>query len=372
MKILYFSTVNWMWIKQRPHFIPYYLSKRGHEVDFLSLNPLGKVKVKNDKFGSLKIIDKYVLPFALRYRFIELINETYIKSHVYKNKYDVIVLTSPLHYKYIPNHMLLESSIIYECMDNIPFFYTGELRERFLYEERRTLEFADAIITSSDALADICRDRLRGDSKKPIVTIYNAFDKETFSSRPKEIDLDKPNMVYIGTIGEWLDWGTLERFAIQHSDYTVYLIGPEEIRRDLPRNIILVGSVPHYKVIDYIYSGDIMLLPFQINELTRAVDPVKLYEYLYMNKPTISSYWPELDKFQSRNLMFYENYDQFESHALNIVSRVTENNDGDRQEYEFIRNSVWENRVIEYDGFIQMVHKEKREVKQEVERRRLR
>ncbi len=40
---------------------------------------------------------------------------------------------------------------------------------------------------------------------------------------------------------------------------------------------------------------DVALIPFLENELTRATNPVKLYEYLAAGKPVVSTYLPELE-----------------------------------------------------------------------------
>jgi hypothetical protein len=43
--------------------------------------------------------------------------------------------------------------------------------------------------------------------------------------------------------------------------------------------------------------GDALLLPFRVDELTRAVDPVKLYEYIALGKPILSAHWDGLERF---------------------------------------------------------------------------
>ncbi|MFY0544182.1 glycosyltransferase [Brevibacillus sp. H7] len=355
MKILYFSTVNWKWIKQRPHFIPYYLSQQGHEVDYLSLNPIGKTVVQKLNMGRLRVIDSYVLPYSLKFRLIERMNIAYIRSRLSDKKYDIVILTNPLHHQYIPESIKSDCILVYECMDNMPYFYEGSMRDRMLSEEQKMLDIADAVITSSDKLRSELQRRSPGKQLK-IKTIFNALDKETFGRRPMNIALQEPNLLYIGTIGHWLDWDILNHFAANHPEYTIYLIGPFEMKEKLPTNVVWLGTVPHHEVMDYIYSGNILLLPFRVNELTEAVDPVKLYEYLAMDKPIISAYWPELNKFACDNLKFYRNYSEFEAYALQsyykgwIESTLNQ---------AFIDQHHWGERVREYIEFMESIRSRK-------------
>ncbi len=352
MKILYISTVNWKWIKQRPHFIATYLAKQGNEVDYISLNPFGKTQITRHIDGTLRVQDMYVLPFSLKSRLVEKWNISIVKSRLLDKKYDIIVLTSPLHYQYLPDFMVAECSLIYECMDNIPFFYDGVLRERMLAEEHRTLEVVDGVIVSSNRL----KEELEGRTNRKdlsIRTIYNAIDRSTFESSSGMIELNKPNLVYIGTVAPWLDWELLNEFALRHPDFTIYLVGPcdfNKLPRKMKSNIVLTGAVPHKQVPEYIRSGDIMLLPFIRNELTESVDPVKLYEYIGMSKPIVSAYWPELERFNRDGLHFYEDLNQFESILEEIdTNRVAGINQG------FIDQHNWENRAAEYLRYLKLV-----------------
>lgn len=351
MKVLYFSTVNWKWIKQRPHFIAKYLAEQGHEVDYFSINPLGKTSIRKLKIGNLNVNDSYVLPYSLKSRLIEKINISYIRFKLSKKNYDLIILTGPLQYQYIKDKIHSGSLLVYECMDNMPYFYEGKLRDRMIIEEQKTLDLVDAVITSSDKLQEKIRSR-SPHKKLNIKTIFNAVDYKTFQQLPKKVKLQEPNMVYLGTIGSWLDWDILNNFAKNHPHFTIYLVGPNEMKADLHSNIILLGTVPHSEVIDYIYSSNIMLLPFKVNDLTEAVDPVKLYEYLSMNKPIISAYWSELDKLKCDNLLFYENYQEFEKCVMEFHERKisgTLNN-------SFIERHNWQSRVLEYLDFVNKVY----------------
>lgn len=351
MKLLYFSNVNWNWIKQRPHFIPLYLSKQGVDVTFISLTPFGKQKKSriNKVNDNLVIKDKYVIPFASKFKLINKLNKLLFIDKEIENTYDFIVITHPNQYyfiekKYKKNKILL----IYECMDNIPYFYSGSQRKAIVEQERKISSVADKIIVSSNYLKNKFINEYNTLNSK-ITVIKNGVDPEFSSLVPDKIDLQYPNLVYIGTISNWIDFNTLDYFAKTNPEYTIYMVGPidESIKdkiNSLPPNITFVGKVEHHKVIDYINSGDIMIIPFVVNDLIQGVDPVKLYEYLAFNKNIISSYWEELNCYRKNpHINFYNSQEEF----CEIVRKKLKYIDSILDK-KFISQNSWLKRTEEY------------------------
>ena len=343
-RLLYFSNVNWKWIKQRPHFIPYYMSKKNIYVEFISINSLFKTKATRNVLGGLNINECYVIPLSSRFKCVENINTWLIKKKISRMKYDFIILTHPNHYLYIPEKYFEESKIIYECMDNIPYFYKGELRKNCIRREYETIKRVDQVVVSSNYLKQALTTRYP-DYDVPIDVVFNSLDKDSFCKQPTKIKLNSPNLVYIGTIDEWLDIRLLNDFAANHPEYTIYLIGPLVKKIEQCRdNIIFLGSIDHSQVLDYICSSDIMIMPFLVNELTKAVDPVKIYEYIGMNKPVLCSHWGELDKF-SEFVYFYETLKEFEK-QISVISKEPRDNRGKND--DFIEENNWGNRVDQF------------------------
>ena len=60
----------------------------------------------------------------------------------------------------------------------------------------------------------------------------------------------------------------------------------------------LLGRKNYAELPAYLKGMDVALIPFAINELTRGVNPVKLYEYLAAGKPVVSADLPEVRPFQ--------------------------------------------------------------------------
>jgi GT2 family glycosyltransferase len=59
-------------------------------------------------------------------------------------------------------------------------------------------------------------------------------------------------------------------------------------------NVKLLGQQPYETMPQYLYNFDVCVIPFKINPITEATDPVKLYEYLSGGKPVVSAPLPEL------------------------------------------------------------------------------
>lgn len=63
-------------------------------------------------------------------------------------------------------------------------------------------------------------------------------------------------------------------------------------QRNLSGRVVLTGRQPYDTMPQYLASSDICLLPSQINEVTRHIVPVKIYEYLASGRPVVASQLP--------------------------------------------------------------------------------
>jgi glycosyltransferase involved in cell wall biosynthesis len=57
---------------------------------------------------------------------------------------------------------------------------------------------------------------------------------------------------------------------------------------DLP-NVHFLGHKPVELLPRYIAASQVCLMPYKINEWTRHIDPLKMYEYLAAGKPVVST-----------------------------------------------------------------------------------
>lgn len=111
----------------------------------------------------------------------------------------------------------------------------------------------------------------------------------------------KPIAGYFGALAEWFDYALLDEVAARRSDWNFLLLGPvydlslhQRGRSLLKRtNVHWLGTRPYQALPAYLRLFDVAMIPFLINDITRATSPLKLYEYFAGGKPVISTALPE-------------------------------------------------------------------------------
>jgi glycosyltransferase involved in cell wall biosynthesis len=111
----------------------------------------------------------------------------------------------------------------------------------------------------------------------------------------------KPIAGFYGALAEWFDYELLDSLAALRRDWNFLLIGPAydlSLRRRgqalLKRpNVHWIGSRKYELLPAYLQRFDVAMIPFLINNITRATSPLKLYEYFAGGKPVITTRMPE-------------------------------------------------------------------------------
>lgn len=103
----------------------------------------------------------------------------------------------------------------------------------------------------------------------------------------------KPIVCYYGALAAWIDYELLRMIAAS-GKYSLVLIGVK-YDASYERNMRGVEGVDDlgprdYRVLKYYAkAADVLILPFLVNEITRATSPVKLFEYMALQKPIVST-----------------------------------------------------------------------------------
>lgn len=188
--------------------------------------------------------------------------------------------------------------VVYDCMDDWRS-WTAEPRisEFALDEERKLAVECDVLAATSAGLSK----RWEAEARRPVLRLRNGADFDFFRAAESGGLLDgipRPIVGYYGAVADWVDTGLLAELAAARPNYSFVIIGEvhgEDISalKALP-NVHLLGEKHYRQIPSYLRDFDVCLFPFKVNELTRAVDPVKIYEYLSQGKPVVATPLPEV------------------------------------------------------------------------------
>jgi len=196
-----------------------------------------------------------------------------------------------------------EERMIYYCVDAFDEF-SGYDPEAIRAAEARLAARADLVVTTSQALLEAKRSLNENTVLIPHGVDYVHFARATASDTriPDDIaTLPRPIFGFWGLIQDWIDLDWIAKISASRPDGSVVLIG--ETATDVSAltglpNVHLLGRRPYATLPAYAKGFDVGLIPFRVNALTRAVNPIKLREYLAAGLPVISTPLPEVRRYQ--------------------------------------------------------------------------
>jgi len=194
---------------------------------------------------------------------------------------------------------VFDGPIVFDCHDLLEGF--GNIDSSLLRKETDLCNLADLLVFSADWLSayhlERCPD-LRGKS----TVIRNAADPSAFSMIVKAQQHGlKPTIGYVGALNFWFDAEAVDLAALHHPEWNFVLVGKvesptlERLRRR--ENIAMIGEVRYEDLAVWMRKFDVGLIPFVVSPLTRATNPIKLYEYFSCGLPVVSSRLPEVERY---------------------------------------------------------------------------
>lgn len=298
-RLLLVSHVDWGHIRQRPHHLAVGLAARFAVTVLAPLSRRRASLVANPAPG-IAVAHALRLPGSYRSAAIARANAAIARLQCAPRvrRAAVVVVTSPELWPWVRDDLGVRP-LVYDCMDDALAFAQDEgVRAQKARWERALCARADIVVCSSAELA--ARLHARGVPEERLTTIPNGWDPEAF---PVQASAPLPGagpltLAYFGTVGPWLDVDALRAIAHACPDVSLRLIGPVDGAppAGIPR-LALEPPWPHAALASAVADAHALLLPFRVDALTRAVDPVKLYEYIALGKPVLAAHWPALDRF---------------------------------------------------------------------------
>jgi len=365
-RLLYLCHIPWEWIPQRPQFVAKYLSKYFNITVVYPKSLKFWVLVKNKDYN-LKKYPIYKIPYTLKKVIpfgIDILNRFLIKAQLHllikRNRPQILWFTHPYFFEFIADEVnsYMYNMIVYDCMDDYLAFpdikNQSTLKNKLFNIEKMLCHISDVIFVSSNVLKERLIERYNIIDDDKIFVINNGY--EPFSENTELPFKIKKNLydntfklVYIGTISKWLDWELIAKILKKYRDIKVILVGPYDTKQYFHERLIYTGPILHDYLFNIMIHSDVLIMPFILDELIEAVDPVKIYEYLLVKKPVIAKRYRETEKFKDC-IYLYSTHEEFFS--------ILDNLKKDQKRYnsiaceKIIHNSSWEKRVEEMYNII--------------------
>lgn len=337
--LFYVCSVDWNWIKQRPQILGKLLEEYYNVTISYPLTVLKRWKSqKNEK--PYKYRKSVIFPLQNKINILSKLSMLSIKRTLRDiENYDAIWLGYPTISKYLNEY---NGMIIYDCMDDYPALEKEESKKKELLEtEDQILKRANIVFASSQKL----KERLEARSgRSDIVLVRNGFIYNQLYPVNTQKQKNNYKIGYFGTISRWFDNEIIKISIDKFENINFSLVGPVvEVERLNSNKVQYGGVVEQSQLYTAIEDCDCLIMPFIINDITEAVDPVKLYEYIAFGKCIISVYYPEIERFNDF-VYFYHNYEDYLELIEKLQKTGFQPKYSTEQQQMFLNNNSWNTR----------------------------
>ena len=184
-----------------------------------------------------------------------------------------------------------------------------------------------------------------------IYQIPNGYDSDLFtqinnSLCPEDIKhIPKPVIGFVGTIFSFLDYELLKYIITHNKDKSFVFVGncvansKKEWSTILEyKNVYWLGKKGKEEIPAYINRFDVCINPFKVDDVSRSVSPLKVFEYLAAHRPVVSVRMEALMQEKVSELIYFANsYQDFQAALNKALGR-----DGASQKWSLIDQYSWD------------------------------
>lgn len=351
--IVFHASFGWnIEMKQRPQHLAEALSKK-------KVLYIYRSDVKNDNIYSIKKIkdNLYVLNldmYSLNVAFFEA-----IKS-INKPKFVHVYATclNSVDYEKIKTYMDKGFKVIYDFVDELSSEISGyNITSKMIEDHEKLLRDKENVLVVSTAkkLKDIAN-KFRGENENNILS-PNAVNLEDFKNHRNEIgekiqpivNKRKPIIGYYGALAKWFDYKLIEQLAKEREDYEIVLIGMDydgsydQSNLKYYSNISYLGMIDYKDLINYSRYFDVCIVPFIKNDITDSTSPLKIFEYMALEKPIVTTDINECKNYES--CLISKDYDEF----IRNIDKALKLEIDNKEYFNILRReaeeNTWDNRA---------------------------
>lgn len=213
--------------------------------------------------------------------------------------------------------------ILYEYLDEIHDQISGlgipgatRVRHTALLKDERCM----VVATADKLLRDVQAHRSRN-----YMLVTNGVEFEHFSRSFSRADLPaelaplvnsgRKIIGYFGALASWFDYELVLKVVRERPEYEVVLIGfdydgsSQPYRLEKEPRLHTIGPVNYRDLPRYACWFDVATIPFRLNAITESTSPIKLFEYMALGKPIVTTALPECRKYES--VLVAHSHDEF-------------------------------------------------------------
>ena len=177
------------------------------------------------------------------------------------------------------------------------------------YKAALSANYAE-ILGRSDLVFANCRRLL--DAMRPFASNIHLFpnaaeerwDRGRTWTKPRALErIRGPIVGYAGNLDvARIDVGLLAELAAKKPEWNLVFLGSTHKNKQILalnrfRNVHFLGIKPHDQAVRHIRHFDVAILPHLDNELTRHMNPLKMYVYFSMNVPVVATPVADIEEF---------------------------------------------------------------------------
>jgi glycosyltransferase involved in cell wall biosynthesis len=255
-----------------------------------------------------------------------------------------------------------EKIVIYHIVDEYLAYSDVDKDKRTSLEkyEHRMLKNADLVIVVSENLYLNKKKYNKNTYKIKNATDFEAYSQVIINDHPCSNDiknLTRPIIGYSGLISERLDLDLIQHLAQTHPEWSITLVGQVNDRNCANKinslkefkNIYFLGRKKITQLPNYVKAFDVGIIPYEIDEQSKNVSPLKLYDYLAAGIPIVISDLPAAHEFKEV-IYIADNKEKFNvcvEHAL-----ASDNRELFLKRRNLASKNTWDERVKQISNLI--------------------
>nr|WKN34463.1 glycosyltransferase [Tunicatimonas sp. TK19036] len=217
----------------------------------------------------------------------KLIRRQRIDEYIFINSHDFYLGRI---YRWLPSPFLY----IYHCIDPIIKAYSAR---HGVYLEKEAATQADLVITTSPFLQRKMQQYHPKSYCVPNAANFALSHRATLPETEMHPEVRKiagPRVGYIGNIERRINYTWLTEIFTRRANWQLVMIGPRSDQY-IPEsflqlsNVHFIPPVPHHQLPNVLKAFDVAFIPFQKDEVSAQIYPLKLFEYMGSGKPVVTT-----------------------------------------------------------------------------------